>query len=116
MIGTLPTVTPPSWTTLATGAYPRTHGVTCYTNHTLGKQLDKMEVNWDSRRSEAELIWETFGAQGKRSIMMNYCQAWPPRSLDEQGIYIDGTGVIPFMRCNAESQKIITLKDRKSVV
>ncbi len=111
MIGTLPTVTPPSWTTLATGAYPRTHGVTCYTNHTLGKQLDKMEVNWDSRRSEAELIWETFGAQGKRSIMMNYCQAWPPRSLDEQGIYIDGTGVIPFMRCNAESQKIITLKE-----
>jgi len=111
MIGTLPTVTPPSWTTLATGAYPRTHGVTCYTNHTLGKRLDKVEANWDSRRSEAELIWETFGAQGKRSIMMNYCQAWPPRFLDEKGIYIDGSGVIPFMRCNAESQKLIELKE-----
>ena len=50
MLGTLPTVTPPSWSTLATGAYPRTHGVTCYTNHTWGKRLDKVEANWDSRR------------------------------------------------------------------
>ena len=111
MIGTLPTVTPPSWTTLATGAYPRTHGVTCYTNHTWGKRLDKVEANWDSRRVEAELIWETFGEQDKKSILMNYCQAWPPRFLDPNGIYIDGTGTIPFMRCNVEPQKLITLKE-----
>mgnify|MGYP000023920404 CR=1 FL=1 len=111
MLGTLPTVTPPSWSTLATGAYPRTHGVTCYTNHTWGKRLDKVEANWDSRRVEAELIWETFSEQGRRSIMMNYCQAWPPRSLDDKGIYIDGTGTIPFMRCNAEPQKLVSLKE-----
>lgn len=111
MLGTLPTVTPPSWSTLATGAYPRTHGVTCYTNHTLGKRLDKVEANWDSRRVEAELIWETFGEAGKRSILMNYCQGWPPRSLDPMNIYIDGTGTIPFMRCNAEPQKLVMLKE-----
>lgn len=111
MLGTLPTVTPPSWSTLATGNYPRTHGVTCYTNHTLGKRLDKVEANWDSRRVESELIWETFSEQGKRSILMNYCQAWPPRFLDGNSVYIDGSGVIPFMRCNAESQKLIYLEE-----
>ena len=96
---------------LRIGAYPRTHGVTCYTNHTWGKRLDKVEANWDSRRVEAELIWETFSEQGRRSIMMNYCQAWPPRSLEDKSIYIDGTGTIPFMRCNAEPQKLVTLKE-----
>ena len=30
MLGGQPTVTPPMWTTLATGAYPCTHGITCF--------------------------------------------------------------------------------------
>ena len=30
MLGGQPTVTPPMWTTLATGAYPNTHGITCF--------------------------------------------------------------------------------------
>lgn len=30
MVGAMPTVTPPMWTTLATGAYPGTHGITCF--------------------------------------------------------------------------------------
>ena len=29
-LGAIPTITPPCWTTLATGAYPGTHGITCY--------------------------------------------------------------------------------------
>ncbi|CDX03567.1 hypothetical protein SDC9_26552 [bioreactor metagenome] len=28
LMGAIPTVTPPCWTTLATGAYPGTHGIT----------------------------------------------------------------------------------------
>ena len=28
LLGANPTVTPPMWTTLATGAYPMTHGIT----------------------------------------------------------------------------------------
>ena len=28
LLGAMPTVTPPLWTTLATGAYPGTHGIT----------------------------------------------------------------------------------------
>ena len=30
LLGAQPTVTPPMWTTLATGAYPITHGITCF--------------------------------------------------------------------------------------
>ena len=30
MLGSHPTITPPMWTTLSTGAHPVTHGITCY--------------------------------------------------------------------------------------
>ena len=30
MLGGVPTITPPMWTTLATGANPSTHGITCF--------------------------------------------------------------------------------------
>ena len=30
MLGAMPTITPPMWTTLATGAYPMTHGIIDY--------------------------------------------------------------------------------------
>ena len=55
MMGVFPTVTPPNWTTLATGNWPKTHGITCFQNHTLGKSLNISEYNWDSRRIESEL-------------------------------------------------------------
>ena len=28
LLGAMPTITPPMWTTLATGTYPMTHGIT----------------------------------------------------------------------------------------
>lgn len=111
MIGALPSVTPPNWCSMATGNWPRTHGVTCYFNHTLGKDLDMLEGNWDSRRVESEFIWEKFSKVGKKSVMLNYCEAWPPRFEDKNGIYIDGTGVVPFVRNNLDFQKLITLRE-----
>ena len=36
----LPTVTPPSWATICTGAYPRTHGVEDYYYYHEGRPLD----------------------------------------------------------------------------
>ena len=32
LLGAMPTVTPPQWTTFATGAYPGTHGITGFFN------------------------------------------------------------------------------------
>lgn len=112
MIGAQPSVTPPNWTSLATGSWPRTHGVTCFFNHTLGKPLDVFSVNWDAKTVESELIWETFSKNNKRAIMLNYCEAWPPRiENDEYGIFVDGTGVIPFLRNSIDFQKIISWEE-----
>ena len=41
MLGGHPTVTPPMWTTLATGCYANVHGITCFNRQ--GNDLDKME-------------------------------------------------------------------------
>ena len=109
MMGVFPTVTPPNWTTLATGNWPKTHGITCFQNHTLGKSLNISEYNWDSRRIESELIWEAMEDEGKRCIMLNYCQAWPNRVKDSKNIFIDGTGLVPFLRSSADFQKYVYL-------
>lgn len=111
MLGVFPTVTPPNWASLATGNWPRTHGITCFMNHTLGKPLDVTEVNWDSRRIHSELIWEAFEDEGKRCIMLNYCEAWPNRVPNSKNVFIDGTGVIPFIRTSVDYQKVVVLED-----
>ena len=95
-------MTPPNWATLACGCYPRTHGITCFLNHTLGKPLGITKMNWDSRRIEAELIWEAFEAEGKRCIMLNYCESWPNRVPGSKNVFVDGTGVVPFLRSSTQ--------------
>lgn len=113
MIGPYPSVTPPNWASMATGNWPRTHGVTCFMNQTTGKELDTCELNWDSRRVESEMIWEAFSREGKRSIMLNYCEAWPPRIKDDPyAVYVDGSGVIPFLRNVIDSAQFVTLIEK----
>ena len=46
MLGAMPTVTPPQWTTMATGAYPQTHGITSF--YRLGGEMDL--INFDGSR------------------------------------------------------------------
>lgn len=112
LIGAYPSVTPPNWASLATGNWPRTHGVTDFFNQTLGKDLGLCELNWDSRRVESEYIWEAFSREGKKSILLNYCGAWPPRVKDDKNtIFIDGTGVVPFIRCELDAPQFIELKE-----
>lgn len=112
MVGVLPSVTPPNWATLATGCYPLTHGVTCFFNHKLGMDLGTFGVNWDANRINAETIWESFDKEGRRCIMLNYCEAWPPREEGKsKGIFIDGSGVVPFLRCQADFQKVVYLEE-----
>ena len=56
MIGGHPTVTPPMWTTLATGASPCVHGISEYYAHD-PERLDAMLYNFDSSRCKAEPLW-----------------------------------------------------------
>lgn len=112
MIGCLPSVTPPNWCSIATGAWPRTHGITCYNNTTLGQSLTLEEVNWTSANVTAEYIWEQFDREDKRSIVLSYCGAWPPRkSYHDKSVIIDGSGVVPFLRCALDYQKVITMEE-----
>ena len=52
MLGCMPTVTPPQWTTMATGATPQVHGITSF--YRLGGDLDLINMNLDSRLCHAE--------------------------------------------------------------
>ena len=55
MIGGHPTVTPPMWTTLATGASPYVHGVTDFFKR--GENIGDAVYNFDSRNCQAEQYW-----------------------------------------------------------
>lgn len=116
MLGVNPTVTPPNWCSMATGNWPRTHGVTDFFSHTLGKPIDLLEMNWDSRRVQSEMIWEAFERGGKKSVLLNYCEAWPPRVEGTQNIFVDGTSATPFLRDFCDFQKVAVFSNEYSEV
>ena len=49
LLGGMPTITPPMWTTLATGTYPMTHGITDFWRQDPNK-LDTLNYALDSRQ------------------------------------------------------------------
>ena len=81
LLGAMPTVTPPLWTTLATGAYPGTHGITCFFGQH-PENLDEMVYNLDSRRCKAEPLWNVFAEDaGKKTLVWHWPgSSWPPTS------------------------------------
>jgi predicted AlkP superfamily phosphohydrolase/phosphomutase len=71
-----PTITPPNWTTIATGAWPGTHGITDFEGYVPGDPLDRTHQNFDARESRAEHLWTAAERAGKRSILVNYPTSW----------------------------------------
>lgn len=94
MLGGVPTVTPPMWTTLATGANPATHGITDFWNQD-HKRLDKMVYGLDSRICQAEQLWNVTTEAGKKTLVWHWPgSAWPP-STDSDLLYVvDGTNPV----------------------
>lgn len=91
MLGAMPTITPPLWTTLATGAYPGTHGVTCFWNQHPDK-LDTLVYSFDSRQCKAEQLWNVFAESGKKTMVWHWPgSAWPPTSDSSNLHVVDGT-------------------------
>lgn len=91
LLGANPTVTPPMWTTLATGAYPMTHGITGFFRHSK-KDLDVVEYNLDSRNCLAEPLWNVFAEAGKKTLVWHWPgSSWPPTSDNENLYVVDGT-------------------------
>ncbi|MHB1414731.1 MAG: alkaline phosphatase family protein, partial [Chloroflexota bacterium] len=88
-----PSITPPSWATLATGAETTTHELTCFNYHVPGTALDDIRQGFDSAAVHTEFIWEAAAKVGKKSIVVNYPTAWPPRT--DMGWMVAGAGLGP---------------------
>ncbi len=86
-----PTITPPNWTTIVTGAWPGTHSITCFHIHKSGTPLYQVYQAFDSNDCQAEYIWEAAERIGKRTIIVNYPSTWPPRGKNI--IQIGGAGL-----------------------
>ena len=91
MLGAMPTITPPMWTTLATGAYAGTHGITCFWNpHPT--QLDTLVYAFDSANCKAEQLWNVTSEAGKKTLVWHWPgSSWPPSSQSPNLHVVDGT-------------------------
>lgn len=91
MLGAHPTITPPCWTTLATGAYPGTHGITDYWRQS-PDSLDAVVYNMDSRNCKAEQIWNCTIEDKLKTLVWHWpgC-SWPATSTDPLLSVVDGT-------------------------
>ena len=93
LLGGVPTVTPPMWTTLATGAYPYTHGITAFFRQDK-ENLDTTCYNLDSRNCKAEPLWNVFAEAGKKTLVWHWPgSSWPPTSDSPNLSVVDG--VVP---------------------
>ena len=91
MLGSQPTVTPPQWTTLATGCNPCVHGITQFSRTIPGK-INQSSYNVDSRLVKAEPLWNCFVEAGKKTLVFHWPGgAWPPTSDREELFVIDGS-------------------------
>ena len=105
-----PTITPPNWTTIVTGAWPGTHGITCFNMHKPGMPLDQTYEAFDSGDCQAEYLWEAAERAGKRTIILNYPSTWPPRGKNI--IQIGGAGLaINEWRWRIPRRFLVTLGD-----
>ena len=108
-----PTITPPNWTTIVTGAWIGTHGITCFNLHKPGMPLDKTYPAFDSRDCLAEYIWQVAEREGKKTIVVNWPTTWPPTF--KNGVQIGGAGLAinewrpgPMVVCIADPQLFTT--------
>ncbi len=114
LLGAVPTITPPMWTTLSTGAYPMTHGIEDF-NINLKGELDVNFAGIYSKYVHAEPLWNVTAEAGKKTLVWHWPGgAWPPTSDSPNLMVVDGStpGALGFgyaMRDN-EATVIATTK------
>ena len=91
LLGGVPTITPPMWTTLSTGANPGTHGVTCFWRQHPNK-IDTFVYANDATKCKAEQLWNVTAESGKKTLVWHWpgC-SWPPTSNNENLHVVEGT-------------------------
>ena len=109
MLGSNPTVTPPMWTTLATGANPYVHGITGFWNQS-PDNLDALIYNLDSRMCKAEQLWNVTAEAGLKTLVWHWPgSSWPPSSDNPNLHVVEGTqpGAINMGVAGVDWEKII---------
>lgn len=95
---TMPPTTPAGWATVATGAWPSTHGIEGFAVHCPGDPLDRRVHACTASRVKAEFIWQTAERHGLDTILLKYPMSWPPtegRRLTQ----VDGAGGWGGLKC-----------------
>lgn len=80
LLSTKPPVTVPAWTTFATGVHPGKHG--CYDFFLPGKTIKDFRPA-TSLEIKVPTIYELLKQQGKRTILINLPNSYPPKLPDE---------------------------------
>ncbi|MBW2062355.1 MAG: alkaline phosphatase family protein [Deltaproteobacteria bacterium] len=89
-----PTITPPNWTTIATGSWPGTHGITDFHVHEPGTSIHMSSTHQGFNRSDCKVenIWEAAEKAGYKSIVLNYPSSYGTKL--KHGIVVGGNSNI----------------------
>ena len=112
MLGAVPTITPPQWTTLSTGAYPGTHGITDFWNQH-PTEIDTLVYALDSRNLKAEQLWNVTAESGMKTLVWHWPGAsWPPTSDSPNLHVVEGTTPtdVNFVNGTMEYEKYVWAK------
>lgn len=102
LLGANPTITPPMWATLATGAYPMTHGIEDF--NLSGEDLEITYTAIYSHYMKAQPLWNITAEAGKKTVVWHWPGgAWPPTSDSPNLITVDGSS--PGAVCSVSSAK-----------
>ncbi len=114
LLGGHPTITPPMWTTLATGCYANVHGITgFYRQHP--EDLSAVCYALDSRDCKAEQIWNVTAENGIKTLVFHWPgSSWPPSSKSENLFVADGTspGAMGMATSQTEADSIFGASDK----
>jgi predicted AlkP superfamily phosphohydrolase/phosphomutase len=89
-IPVFPTNSASNWTSISTGALPRTHGVVDMVVHLPGTPLTEIKSGFYSDLCQAEQIWSTCERVGKKVLLLKYIASWPPNI--GKGVQVEGFG------------------------
>ncbi len=92
MLGNHPTVTPPMWTTLSTGATPLVHGINGFYKTDFNVGLEYFCYNLLSTNCKAEQLWAVTAEAGLKTLVFDWPGAsWPPTSTNPNLHVVDGS-------------------------
>ena len=119
MLGAHPCVTPPMWTTMATGAYPITHGMAPGFNRLVPGKPELSAYNFNSLDCRAEPLWNVFAENGLKTLVFHWPgSSWPPTSDSPDLHVVDGTqpAAVNMGVAQIESEFIFVASDRTEAV